>query len=346
MATTTAAAAPPVASEKPLSPEREALVKLTTRLPEILKTAEHGEMWGVELKDADHVPTQVVLQKFLRANENDVANAEKQLTAALKWRKEFKALELVNATYDKAKFGGLGYLTVHKDEATGRDAIFTWNIYGAVKDNQATFGNVKEFIRWRAALMEMSVHKLNLNAVTELIPDGGEDPYRTYQVHDYQSVSFFRMDPAVRAASKETIETLSLAYPELLAHKYFVNVPFVMGWMYGAMKLFLAPATLRKFHPMSSGLSLAAELPAISASLPTEYGGKGPSVKEGMTLNESSSGVADAKKDEPSEVTEVTKITDVKNDVNVAEDKAPIAAAATEPEKKEEKETAVPVEAK
>lgn len=133
--------------------------------------------------------------------------------------------------------------------------------------------------------MELSVQKLNLNAITELIPEGGEDPYQMYQVHDYQSVAFFRVDPVVKAASTETIKTFATAYPELLAHKYFVNVPAIMGWMYAAMKLFLAPATLKKFHPMSSGLSLAAELPAISDTLPKEYGGKGPSVKEGLTVS-------------------------------------------------------------
>ena len=128
--------------------------------------------------------------------------------------------------------------------------------------------------------MELSVQKLKLNEVKALIPEGGEDPYQMIQTHDYLDVSFFRMDPAVKAASKETIQTLSMAYPELLAHKYFVNVPFIMGWMFGAMKLFLAPTTLRKFHPMTSGTTLASELPTIVATLPSEYGGKGPSVKE------------------------------------------------------------------
>lgn len=128
--------------------------------------------------------------------------------------------------------------------------------------------------------MELSVQKLKLNEVKALIPEGGEDPYQMIQTHDYLDVSFFRMDPAVKAASKETIQTLSMAYPELLAHKYFVNVPFIMGWMFGAMKLFLAPTTLRKFHPMTSGTTLASELPAIVATLPREYGGKGRSVKE------------------------------------------------------------------
>jgi phosphatidylinositol transfer protein SFH5 len=128
--------------------------------------------------------------------------------------------------------------------------------------------------------MEFGVQKLNLASVTEPIPEDGQDPYQMIQVHDYLSVSFLRMDPHVKAASSETIKIFSTAYPELLAHKYFVNVPTIMGWMYAAMKLFLAPATLKKFHPMSSGTTLATELPGITSTLPKEYGGKGAGLKE------------------------------------------------------------------
>ncbi|OAR01544.1 hypothetical protein LLEC1_04895 [Akanthomyces lecanii] len=273
---TEAAAATTTTAEAPKTP----LAKLTARLPEITIRADYKEMWGVELDASpDHVPSQVVLQKFLRANSNDAEAAEKQLASALAWRKTMQPGKLVDQRFDKSKFADLGYVTVHKDDA-GKETVITWNIYGAVKDNQATFGNVEEFIKWRAALMELSVQKLKLNEVKALIPEGGEDPYQMIQTHDYLDVSFFRMDPAVKAASKETIQTLSMAYPELLAHKYFVNVPFIMGWMFGAMKLFLAPTTLRKFHPMTSGTTLASELPTIVTTLPREYGGKGPSVKE------------------------------------------------------------------
>lgn len=149
--------------------------------------------------------------------------------------------------------------------------------------------------------MELGVRQLKLNEATELIPEDGDDQYQMLQVHDYLSVSFFRMDPSVKAASRETISTFSMAYPELLAHKYFVNVPAIMGWMYGAMKLFLAPTTLRKFHPMTSGTTLATELTSIVGSLPKEYGGKGGSVKEGETvkLEEKAAAVEPAAAPEP-----------------------------------------------
>ncbi|KAF5707260.1 phospholipid transporter [Fusarium globosum] len=272
-----------VPAENPATPETP-LTKLNARLEDIFTKTLHKEMWGVQLTNIDHVPTKVVLQKFLRANNDDPVAAEKQLTQALEWRKKMNPTALVTQTFDKSKFGDLGYVTVHKGE-NGNETIITWNIYGAVEDNKATFGNVEEFIKWRAAIMELSVQKLKLDQVTEPIPEGGEDPYQMIQVHDYLNVSFFRMDPAVKAASKETISVFSMAYPELLAHKYFVNVPAIMGWMFGAMKLFLAPATLRKFHPMTSGTTLATELKSIVSTLPKEYGGQGPSVKEGMSVS-------------------------------------------------------------
>ncbi|KAL6917508.1 hypothetical protein FSST1_009003 [Fusarium sambucinum] len=293
----TAEATAEVATEKPTQAGASApetpLAKLDGRLNEICSKAQHKEMWGVQLSSISHIPTMVVLQKFLRANNDDPAAAEKQLTQALEWRKKMNPTAFVTQTFDKNKFDDLGFVTVHNGE-NNKETIITWNIYGAVKDKKATFSNVEEFIKWRAAIMEISVQKLKLENVTEPIPEGGEDPYQMIQVHDYLNVSFFRVDPAVKAASKETISVFSMAYPELLSHKYFVNVPAIMGWMFGAMKLFLAPATLRKFHPMTSGTTLSTELKSIASSLPKEYGGLGPSVKEGQTVLLAEAGRTDA----------------------------------------------------
>ncbi|KAI1019842.1 hypothetical protein LB504_009370 [Fusarium proliferatum] len=314
-----------VPAENPATPETP-LTKLNARLEDIFTKTLHKEMWGVQLTNIDHVPTKVVLQKFLRANNDDPVAAEKQLTQALEWRKKMNPTALVTQTFDKSKFGDLGYVTVHKGE-NDNETIVTWNIYGAVKDNKATFGNVEEFIKWRAAIMELSVQKLKLDQVTEPIPEGGEDPYQMIQVHDYLNVSFFRMDPAVKAASKETISVFSMAYPELLAHKYFVNVPAIMGWMFGAMKLFLAPATLRKFHPMTSGTTLATELKSIVSTLPKEYGGQGPSVKEGMSVSLTETGATKAEPS-PTEVPEQTAAGDSTTAEKTAV--APESAPATE----------------
>ncbi|KAG9236552.1 putative phosphatidylinositol transfer protein sfh5 [Amylocarpus encephaloides] len=261
------------------------LENILAELPSIIKDVGHGEMWGVELSDGDHVPTTIVIEKFLKANNGNVTEAIVQLKKALKWRKEMNPAGLLaNVEFDRSKFGDLGYVTVYPQTDGAVREIVTWNIYGAVKDLKSTFGNLEDFIKWRAALMELAVRELNLASATVKIPQDGVDPYRMIQVHDYLNVSFLRMDPAVKAASKETIQIFSMAYPELLKEKFFVNVPILMGWVFAAMKLFLSAETIKKFHPLSYGGSLAGELPALGDDLPTDYGGKGKDIQTGLTV--------------------------------------------------------------
>jgi hypothetical protein len=138
----------PVAEQQPEQPaylaKNPALARFFERLPAILSSTGHAEMWGVPLKDSDDAPTVNVLIKFLRANEGNVKLAEEQLTKALKWRKEMNPSALAESTsYSATKFGGLGYLTVYK-EANGAETVVTWNIYGGVKDINTTFGDMDE----------------------------------------------------------------------------------------------------------------------------------------------------------------------------------------------------------
>ncbi len=57
-----------------------------------------------------------------------------------------------------------------------------------------------------------------------------------------------------------------------------------MGFMYTFIKLFVAPKTAKKFHPMSNGSTLAREfgeskVKNLVEQLPSEYGGKGGDLK-------------------------------------------------------------------
>jgi phosphatidylinositol transfer protein SFH5 len=127
--------------------------------------------------------------------------------------------------------------------------------------------------------MELAVASLNLPAATTAITVS-YDPYKIYQVHDYKSISFFSQPASVKTASKETIKVFAQNYPELLKEKFFINVPAVMGFMYGLMKLFVAAKTVKKFHPMSNGGALAKEfgdskVKGLVDMLPPEYGGHG-----------------------------------------------------------------------
>lgn len=52
--------------------------------------------------------------------------------------------------------------------------------------------------------------------------------------------------------------------------------------MFSIIKRIVSPATVRKFHPISSGSNLASELKGLD--IPKEYGGSGASIKEGVTV--------------------------------------------------------------
>jgi len=163
-------------------------------------------------------------------------------------------------------------------ESLNEKDVCTFNIYGAVKDNKKTFGELDEFLRWRVALMEIGIAKLDLASATKPIPDFGQgpDPYQGIQVHDYMSVSFLRQDPHVKAASSKAIEIFSAHYPETMSRKFFVSVPLLMQWMFTAMKLLLSKETVKKFTVMSYANQLATEL---GPSVPQLYGGKAESLE-------------------------------------------------------------------
>ncbi|KAK6360105.1 Non-classical phosphatidylinositol transfer protein (PITP) [Orbilia blumenaviensis] len=251
------------------------LAALYRRLPEIFEKGKHNEVYGVQLTYVENSTeptfgTLLILQKFLRANSDNVDKAVDQLSASLAWRADKKPLESLAAEHDRSAYEGLGYVQV----IPGTGEVLTWNIYGAVKDYKKTFANLDSFLSWRVALMEAAIAKLDLPNATKPIPDfnKGVDPYQIIQVHDYLDVSFLRMDPDAKAASKATIAVFRDYYPEMLSRKFFVNVPLLMGWLYKATTLVLPEATVKKFRVLSYGKELAAEL---GESIPEVYGGKG-----------------------------------------------------------------------
>lgn len=121
------------------------LRKLQERLSGLLEATGHNEVFGVILSATTPIPftTTLILQKFLRANANDVDKAAHQLKETLQWRKEFQPLKAAqDEVFDASRFGGVGFITVIRSADGTRKEIVTWNIYGAVKDNKVTFGDL------------------------------------------------------------------------------------------------------------------------------------------------------------------------------------------------------------
>ena len=229
VAASTAVAVAPAstaAAEKSPTTESKAISPLQS-LWTAAQTHAHNEVWGVKLADpATHVPSQIILQKYLNANDGDVMRAKEQLNNTLDFRAKTHPIELVQKHFSNDKFAGLGYITSYADTTStpGTKEVFTWNLYGGVKDVQKSFGDLDAFIDWRVALMEMAIQELDLGSATQRIT-AEEDHYKIYQVHDYKGINFFRSPPAVRSAAKKTVEVLAMAYPETLREKFFVNVP-------------------------------------------------------------------------------------------------------------------------
>lgn len=129
--------------------------------------------------------------------------------------------------------------------------------------------------------MEGAVAHLDLETTPIPIPDygQGDDPHRLAQVHVYDGVSFLRMDPHVKAASKATIELMAAHYPETLSRKFFVGVPLLMSWVFSAVRLFISAETAKKFVVVSYMTNLAAEL-GDKADVPVVFGGEAGSLAE------------------------------------------------------------------
>lgn len=128
--------------------------------------------------------------------------------------------------------------------------------------------------------MERGIELIGLKDATEPIPDfGGDsvDPHQMIQVHDYKTISIFRMDPHVKAASRATIQTFRDYYPELLCDKYFTNTPWLFQSIFNAFKAIIPVQTFKKFHIVANGAEINRH---ISEEVPAIYGGKGGSLED------------------------------------------------------------------
>ena len=142
---TPAAVEAPAAPTGPVWPtldDSHILAKFQARLPKLLEDAGHDLIWGIKLSATAPIPfhTTLILQKFLRANENRIEDAYTQLLDTLKWRKEFNPEAAIDETFSEERFKGLGYVNTIKTKEGER--VVTWNIYGACKEPKKTFGDL------------------------------------------------------------------------------------------------------------------------------------------------------------------------------------------------------------
>ncbi|KAI0035321.1 CRAL/TRIO domain-containing protein [Vararia minispora EC-137] len=253
--------------------EWAALKQFRAALPEVFKTAFRDKekytlapivLWTVTIdpSGAKDAKASVVLMKFLRARNLNVEAAKEAMIATLRWRDEFDIDKAMNEEFPQEVFGDLGHIYAHDKQKRP----VTYNLYGRMSDVKTVFGDKQRFIRWRIKLMEEGIKLLDFETVDQII-----------QVHDYEGVKWNSRDANSKAAASEISSIFSAHYPEMLASKFFVNVPTAMTWIFWLFRPLLPAATLAKMKvaghgPHSIGKEL---LPLIDAKqLPKQYGGE------------------------------------------------------------------------
>ncbi|GAB5587433.1 Non-classical phosphatidylinositol transfer protein (PITP) [Umbelopsis nana] len=275
--------------------EKTAVSELKAQLPEILKSsapatddAPLNSLWGVPLSaESTDERIEVILVKFLRARNLDVKEAATMLTNSLIWRAKFTADHVLEEQFDEALFGPVGFM--HKTDKDGRPV--TYNVYGGDLDLNTVFGDVDKFIRWRVQLMEKGMTGIDFVNVDTMI-----------QVHDYHGVSIFGSRSAnSKQATKDIIKIMQDNYPEVLAKKYFINVPSWGSAIFKLVRPLLSENTVKKFVVCSSNEIEETLLKQISKeNLPKQYGGESVVHIPAATENEKTKELA-AQTDEPIE---------------------------------------------
>ncbi|CAG8443778.1 23678_t:CDS:2 [Dentiscutata erythropus] len=243
--------------------EKTSISKLKDCLPDIIKDSgvpENYALWGVLLdKNSTDERLDIILVKFLRAKNCDVSQAKEMLTKSLKWRLEFRADTILTESFPSDVFCKVGF--IHKHDKKNRPV--TYNLYGGL-NNEEVFGNLDRFLRWRIQLMEKGIQLLDFKTIDQMI-----------QVHDYNLITFASYDTTAKTASKTVTQIMQDNYPEFLAVKFFVNVPWWGDWVFKFISIFLSEQTKAKFVVTSANGVKDSMLEVIDEdNLPVTYGGK------------------------------------------------------------------------
>uniref|UniRef100_A0A0D6R5X4 CRAL-TRIO domain-containing protein n=1 Tax=Araucaria cunninghamii TaxID=56994 RepID=A0A0D6R5X4_ARACU len=222
--TETAAPSAESAAEVPVE------VTVTKETVEVdLQPVEEIYLWGVPLlPSVGDERTDVILLKFLRARDFKVSEAFTMLKNTILWRKRFGADGVLEEEFGN-ELDGVAYM--HGYDKEGHPVCY--NVYGVFQDKelyQKTFGDAEKcdrFLRWRIRLLEKGIQQLSFK------PGG---------INSMVQITDLKNSPGpgkkgLRQATKKALDILQDNYPEFVARKIFVNVP----WWYAAMSAMISP---------------------------------------------------------------------------------------------------------
>ncbi|KZV48741.1 patellin-6 [Dorcoceras hygrometricum] len=243
------------------SSEKKALQELKDRF-----MSSHGpdSMWGIPLLGNGDERGDVILLKFLRARDFKVQESLTMLLKCLAWRKEFGADVVLEEDLGfKELEGVVAYM--HGYDKEGHPICY--NAYGVFKDKEMyekIFGDdekLKKFLRWRVQVLERGIKLLQFK------PGGINSIIQVTDLKDMPKRE-------LRVASNHILSLFQDNYPEMVARKIFINVPWYFSMLYSMFSPFLTQRTKSKFVISKEG-NVAETLYKFirPEDVPVRYGG-------------------------------------------------------------------------
>ncbi|KAF0919291.1 hypothetical protein E2562_029147 [Oryza meyeriana var. granulata] len=222
-------------------------------------------IWGVPLVGDDE-RTDTVLLKFLRAREFKVKEAMAMLKSAVLWRKRFGIESLLDADLGLPELDNV----VFYRGADREGHPVCYNVYGEFQDKdlyEKAFGDEEKrerFLKWRIQLLERGIL-----SQLDFSPSG---------ICSMVQVTDLKNSPPMlgkhRAVTRQAVALLQDNYPEFIAKKVFINVPW---WYLAANKMmspFLTQRTKSKFIFASPAKSAETLFRYIAPEqVPVQFGG-------------------------------------------------------------------------
>ncbi|KQK06107.1 patellin-3 [Brachypodium distachyon] len=222
-------------------------------------------IWGVPLV-GDDARTDTVLLKFLRAREFKVKEAMAMLKAAVLWRKSFGIDALLGADLGLPELENV----VFYRGADREGHPVCYNVYSEFQDKELyekAFGDDakrERFLKWRIQLLERGILQQ-----LDFSPSG---------ICSMVQVTDLKNSPPMlgkhRAVTRQALSLLQDNYPEFIAKKVFINVPW---WYIAANKMmspFLTQRTKSKFTFCSPAKTTETLFRYIAPEqVPVQFGG-------------------------------------------------------------------------
>ncbi|XP_072983838.1 patellin-6 [Typha latifolia] len=221
-------------------------------------------IWGVPISEAEDERSDVVLLKFLRARDYSARDAHAMLVRCAEWRAEFGADGVVE---EELGFKELEEVVAYMHGWDRGGHPVCYNAYGVFKDKEMydrVFGDadkLSRFLRWRVQVMERGVRMLQLR------PGGVNSIIQVTDLKDMPKRE-------LRAASNHILSLFQDNYPELVASKVFINVPWYFSMLYAMVSPFLTERTKSKFVIAREGNVAETLYKFIRPEfVPVQYGG-------------------------------------------------------------------------